>query len=243
MPPQGGVLLPCYRFVITMIPMIQILMIEDDTELGELLRDRLSKEGIDVTLACTPLEGLELFKKKTFDALVLDLSLPQMDGQEICRLIRKESNVPILISSARSDLQDKSEGFAGGADDYLPKPYDPKELVFRLEAIMRRIDPHRFTQNDAPFVIDTERQEVVKKGVLLSLTPAEYEVLAYLIARDRRIVTREELLLNINAIRYESSLKSIDVLMGRIRSKIGDDPRNPEHLIAVRGQGYKFVNQ
>ncbi|WP_428739233.1 response regulator transcription factor [Sulfurimonas sp.] len=222
--------------------MINILMIEDDVELGELLCDQLIKENISVTLATTPLKGLELFKQNSFDALVLDLSLPQMDGQQICRLIRKESDIPILISSARGDLHDKSEGFAGGADDFLPKPYDPQELAFRLEAILRRVNPGRFL-SEHPFIIDEVRQEITKNGLLLTLTPAEYEVLAYFIKKDRHVITREELLLNINSIRYESSLKSIDVLMGRIRSKIGDNPKNPEYLLAIRGQGYKFVNQ
>ena len=216
-------------------------MIEDDLELGELLCESLAKEQITVQLAATPKEGLQHFKNGQFDALVLDLSLPQMDGLEICKLVRKESNIPILISSARSDMQDKSEGFAGGADDYLPKPYDPKELVFRLEAIMRRVDPQRF-ERDVPFHVDMARREITKSGIELPLTPAEFEVLAYLISRDRRVVTREELLLNINAIRFESSLKSIDVLIGRIRAKIGDNARQPTYLIAVRGQGYKFVN-
>ncbi len=221
--------------------MYHILMIEDDEELGELLQSRLRQEGIETTLALTPLEGLQRFRQERFDALVLDLSLPQMDGQQICRLIRRESDVPIIISSARSDLSDKGEGFAGGADDYLPKPYDPKELVFRLEAIWRRTRGG-LTCN-TPFAVDEERREITKEGRLLSLSTAEFEVLSYLIARDRRVVSREELLLSINAIRFESSLKSIDVMMGRIRQKIGDNPKKPDYLIAVRGQGYKFVNQ
>jgi len=216
-------------------------MIEDDLELAILLQEYLFEKNIETVIAQTPLEGLELFNKQNFDALVLDLSLPQMDGQQICRLIRQESDIPIIISSARDDINDKSQGFAGGADDYLPKPYEPEELVFRLEAIMRRIDPYRMQKQI--FFVDTQRQEITKNKKLLSLTPAEYEVLAYFIKRDRRVVTREELLLNINAIRYDSSLKSIDVMIGRIRNKIGDDPRSAKYLLSVRGQGYKFVNQ
>ena len=221
--------------------MMKILMIEDDVELGKLLSDYLSQKSIGVTLATTALDGLEIFKDQSFDALVLDLSLPQMDGQQICRLIRKESNIPIIISSARSDINDKREGFGGGADDYLPKPYEPSELVFRLEAIMRRIYPNCL--EDLPFNLDSQRQEISKYGKILSLTPAEYEVLAYLIGRDRRVVTREELLMSINAIHYDSGLKSIDVLIGRIRKKIDDDSRDPKYLLAIRGQGYKFVNK
>ena len=168
--------------------MIQVLMIEDDVELAQLLQSRLYKDEIEVTIAPSPLEGLTLFQTKQFDLLVLDLSLPQMDGMEICRLIRQESAIPIIISSARSDIRDKMMGYSRGADDYLPKPYDPQELIFRMDAIMR-------------------------------------------------------LLMNIGSIKFESSLKSIDVIMGRIRQKIGDDPKNPHYIVSVRGVGYKFVNE
>ena len=118
-------------------------MIEDDSELAQLLQMRLQKDDIKVTIALTPLEGLNLFQTSSYDLLVLDLSLPQMDGIEICRLIRQESDIPIIISSARSDIRDKMRGFSSGADDFIPKPYDPVELVFRIDAIMRRIHPDR----------------------------------------------------------------------------------------------------
>jgi two-component system OmpR family response regulator len=217
-------------------------MIEDDIELAQLLKTRLIKDDINVTVATTPLEGLSLFQKHSFDLLVLDLSLPQMDGMEICRLIRQESAVPIIISSARSDIQDKMMGFSRGADDYLPKPYDPQELIFRIDAIMRRLHP-AMVQKATPFIVDDERHEISKNGSILRLTQAEYDIVAYMIKKDRYAISREELLLNIGSIKYESSLKSIDVIMGRVRQKIGDDPKNPRFIVAVRGVGYKFVNE
>ncbi|MDP2850740.1 MAG: response regulator transcription factor [Sulfuricurvum sp.] len=222
--------------------MIQVLMIEDDVELAQLLQSRLYKDEIEVTIAPTPLEGLTLFQTKQFDLLVLDLSLPQMDGMEICRLIRQESAIPIIISSARSDIRDKMMGFSRGADDYLPKPYDPQELIFRIDAIMRRLHP-TLPKKFAPFEVDENRHEITRHGILLRLTQAEYDIVLYMIKKDRYAISREELLMNIGSIKFESSLKSIDVIMGRIRQKIGDDPKNPHYIVSVRGVGYKFVNE
>lgn len=217
-------------------------MIEDDVELAQLLQSRLYKDEIEVTIAPTPLEGLTLFQTKQFDLLVLDLSLPQMDGMEICRLIRQESAIPIIISSARSDIRDKMMGFSRGADDYLPKPYDPQELIFRIDAIMRRLHP-TLPKKFAPFEVDENRHEITRHGILLRLTQAEYDIVLYMIKKDRYAISREELLMNIGSIKFESSLKSIDVIMGRIRQKIGDDPKNPHYIVSVRGVGYKFVNE
>ncbi|MFA6143878.1 MAG: response regulator transcription factor [Sulfurimonas sp.] len=222
--------------------MINVLMIEDDVELGELLKARLHKDDIEVTAASTPLEGLRLFQAGLFDLLILDLSLPQMDGLEICRLIRQESTIPIIISSARSDIRDKMMGFSRGADDYLPKPYDPQELIFRINAIMRRLHPS-LSEKSTPFEIDENRHEISRNKQSLRLTQAEYDIVAYMIRKDGFVISREELLLNIGSIRYESSLKSIDVIIGRIRQKIGDDPKNPRYILSVRGVGYKFVNE
>ena len=222
--------------------MINVLMIEDDIELAQLLKARLFKDNIEVTTATTPLEGLRLFQAHPFDLLVLDLSLPQMDGMEICRLIRQESQIPIIISSARSDIQDKMMGFSHGADDYLPKPYDPQELVFRIDAILRRIHPS-MPKTLTVFEVDDEHHEITRHGTLLRLSQAEYEIVSYMIKKDRTVISREEVLLNIGSIKYESSLKSIDVIMGRIRQKIGDDTKNPRYIVSVRGIGYKFVNQ
>jgi two-component system OmpR family response regulator len=222
--------------------MINILMIEDDIELAQLLKTRLYRDNINVTIATTPLEGLSLFQSHTFDMLILDLSLPQMDGMEICRLIRQESNIPIIISSARSDIRDKMMGFSRGADDYLPKPYDPQELIFRIDAIMRRLHP-AMAKKTTPFILDDEHREITKNDSILRLTQAEYDIVAYMMKKERFAISREELLMNIGSIKYESSLKSIDVIMGRIRQKIGDDTKNPRYIVSVRGVGYKFVNE
>lgn len=222
--------------------MVKILMIEDDEELATLLQSRLMKSQIDTTVALTPLEGLKLFQENRYDLLILDLSLPQMDGLEICRSVRQESNIPIIISSARSDMRDKTIGFANGADDYLSKPYNPDELLFRIEAIMRRIHPESAKKRKL-FERDESAREITKESLPLKLSPSEYEILSYMMQKERSAISREEMLLNIASIHYESSLKSIDVMMGRLRQKIGDDLKNPRYIVAVRGIGYKFVNE
>ena len=220
--------------------MIKILLIEDDVELALLLQSSLAHEEIEAHLAFTPLEGLTRLQDESFDALVLDLSLPQMDGLEICRVVRGAfPAMPIIISSARSDMNDKGMGFERGADDFLPKPYDPRELAFRLRAILRRSVGHVVKQ---VFVQDEAKHAVFKQGQTLHLTLAEYEIVSYMLKKEGYVISREELLLNIGSIKYESSLKSIDVIMGRIRQKIGDDPKNPRFILSVRGVGYKFVN-
>ena len=217
-------------------------MIEDDVELAQLLQESLLKEDIETVLAFTPLDGLTALQHDIFDALVLDLSLPQIDGLEICRIVHESiPTLPIIISSARSDMGDKVMGFERGADDFLPKPYDPRELAYRLRAILRRgntlNEPTAFT-----FSIDEERH-IIKRGKNeLRLTMAEYDIVSYMLKKEGFVISREELLMNIGSIKYESSLKSIDVIMGRIRQKISDDPKKPRVILSVRGVGYKFVN-
>ncbi len=222
--------------------MIKILMIEDDIELAQLLQDSLTKEEIETILAFTPLDGLTALQHESFDALVLDLSLPQIDGLEICRIVHESiPTLPIIISSARSDMGDKVMGFERGADDFLPKPYDPRELAYRLRAILRR----GATLNEPfyqTFKIDEERHIITRGKNEVRLTMAEYDIVSYMLKKEGFVISREELLLNIGSIKYESSLKSIDVIMGRIRQKIGDDPKKPRFILSIRGVGYKFVN-
>lgn len=228
-------------FLVIIVPMIKILMIEDDHELGMLLKERIEVFDMTVDLSLTPLEGLKKLSEYPYDLLVLDLSLPQMDGLEICRVVRQESTIPIIISSARSDINDKIIGFGRGADDFIPKPYHPSELVARIHAILRR----RLGEAGGVstlFHVDENRREIHKGDEIIFLTPAEYEICSYMIKKDGCVIAREELLMNVGAIKYESGLKSIDVLIGRIRQKIGDDPKKPRYILPVRGIGYKFHN-
>ncbi|HHD73161.1 MAG TPA: response regulator transcription factor, partial [Epsilonproteobacteria bacterium] len=178
------------------------------------------------------------------DLLILDLSLPNIDGLEVCRLVREKLDIPIIISSARSDIEDKTACFYMGADDYLPKPYDARELLLRIHSVLKRYNKTAPEQEQPLlFTLDEKRHEIRKKGELLHLTNAEFEILAYFIKKDGQVVSRDELIYNVDAISFESTLKSIDVLVGRLRAKIEEDPKQPEHLISLRGMGYKLINE
>lgn len=221
--------------------MIKILLIEDDVELATLLQRMLLLENIETVMAFHPLDGLKLLENDLFDALVLDLSLPEIDGFDVCRMVRISfPNLPVIISSARSETLDKIMGFELGADDYLPKPYEPIELAFRIRAILRRgIHVHPATEI---FSVDREQHLIRRSNREVQLTKAEYDILAFMIEKEGFVISREDLLLNINSIKFQSGLKSIDVIIGRIRQKIGDDPKNPHFIVSVRGVGYKFIN-
>ena len=226
--------------------MIEILMIEDDLEIAELLSDYLLNHEMKVTNYDCPELGLSALNVKHFDLVILDLSLPNIDGTQVCQMIRKKSQIPIIISSARSDIEDKALCYNYGADDYLPKPYDAQELLLKIKALIRR---NNFVQEqnadpvDKQFVCDNQKIEIYKDEQLLDLTNAEFQILAYFIKKAGYPISREELLLNVDSIKYESNIKSIDVLIGRVRNKIEDNPKKPEYLISIRGVGYKFINK
>lgn len=225
--------------------MIKILMIEDDIELAELLTEYLNSQNMEVESFECPELGISALNVNNYDFVILDLSLPGLDGTEVCRLIRKKSEIPIIISSARSDIKDKSICYNYGADDYIPKPYDTQELVLRINALMKRNNQNFFSIKEPKkvFVCDSEKMEICKNDILLDLTNAEYHILEYLIKKSGYPVSREEILLNVDSIKYESNIKSIDVLIGRIRQKIEQNPKKPNYLISIRGVGYKLVNQ
>jgi len=218
---------------------MKVVMIEDDLELAEILAEYLKKYGIEVVNYDDPFIALSaLHIHKDFDALILDLTLPGMDGLEILKKIREFSDIPIIISSARSDLSDKVIGLELGADDYLPKPYDPKELEARLKAITRR---RTKPPKEPDLKIYKNRREILYKGKALHLTPAEYEVLSYLIEHPNQPINREELLYSCESLSENASEKTIDVIVSRIRHKLGEDPKNPHYIQSVRGIGYKYV--
>ncbi|WP_170000530.1 response regulator transcription factor [Campylobacter sp. RM9328] len=223
--------------------MIRILLIEDDEALAKLIARVLEKENVQTQIALNPLDGLEILKSNNYllDAIVLDLSLPDMDGLEVCALVRKtHPSLPIIISSARSQTLDKIKGFELGADDYIAKPYEPIELVFRLRAILRR--GITVVTDDKIFTIDVDKHILYKNGKILELPLAEYDIFAFLFEKEGFAVSREDLLLSLSSIKFQSGLKSIDVLVGRLRSRIGDNPKDPRFIHSVRGVGYKFIN-
>ncbi|CAA6815101.1 MAG: Two-component system response regulator RacR [uncultured Campylobacterales bacterium] len=216
-------------------------MIEDDTELADMLSKYLSKFNISVTNYEDPFLGLSGLEVEKYDLLILDLGLPGMDGLEVCREVSNKSNIPIIISSARSDITDKVVALEFGADDYLPKPYDPRELEVRIRTILRRLDKANNSNEEIltdVFQVDTAKHEITKKGVSIKLTGAEFDVLSHLINNKGFVISRSDL---IDGCELTSESGSIAVIINRIRAKIESDPKNPIYLQTVRGMGYKLV--
>ncbi|MGE4383135.1 MAG: response regulator transcription factor [Arcobacter sp.] len=228
--------------------MINILMIEDDIELAKILTEYLNQYNIVVTNYDTPELGISALSLKKYDLVILDLSLPNIDGIEVCRMIRQKYDLPIIISSARSYLGDKIACFSYGADDFMPKPYDTQELILRIKSILKRCN-HQIIEKESSlnkkqiFTFDESKMEIYKDGELLDLTNAEYFILQYMIQKNGFVVSRQELLSNVDSIKYESSYKSIDVLIGRVRTKIEENTKKPKYILSIRGVGYKLVNQ
>ena len=220
--------------------MIKILMIEDDLELAEVLSEFLEDLDMKIETEDDPFKALSRLKLEDFDLVILDLTLPGMDGLEVCAEIRAKQNIPIIISSARSDIQDKIKALEIGADDYLPKPYDPRELEARIHSVLRRyenIDSEQGAIEKSDFTLEDATMEIHYKGNLLDLTNAEYGILGYMIKKQGFVISREDLIHNVSAINEESSNKSIDVMVGRIRNKLGE-----KSLIeSIRGIGYKLL--
>ena len=215
-------------------------MIEDDPELSLILTNYLTKHDMQVVGAEDPYIGLSLLTQHDFDLVILDLTLPGMDGLEMIPKIREHSTIPIIISSARDDITDKVIGLERGADDYMPKPYDPRELVTRIKTILRRTNTgdQSKKKKDDIFRVDKSSRTIFFKDKLLDLTAAEYDVLSMLIAHKNGSVSREQLLYESDHIDDESSVKNIDVIISRIRHKIAKiDPDNI-YIKPIRGVGY-----
>jgi two-component system, OmpR family, response regulator len=221
--------------------MIRIAMVEDDVELSSLLCDFLDNYSMKVTPFATPESFLEGVKERSFDLAIIDLTLPQMDGLEVCKILRETSTLPFIISSARSDITDKLIGLERGADDYLPKPYDPRELVARIQTILRRHKHPLFATESSRLIIDEKRMCALLDGMELELTVAEFEILKLLADKRGAVLTRDYIVENVSVMRWESGERSIDVVISRIRKKLGDNPKTPHFIKSIKGAGYKFV--
>ena len=227
--------------------MINILMIEDDLAFANILIQYLKQYNIEVTNYETPELGISALALKKYNLIILDLSLPNIDGIEVCRLIRLRYETPIIISTNRSFLGDKIACFSYGADDFMSKPYDMQELILRIKAILKRcnnllVEKDNILNKKQIFTFDESKMEIYKNNVLVELTNAEYFILQYMIQKSGFVISRQELLSNVDSIKYESSYKSIDVLIGRVRIKIEENSKKPKYIISIRGVGYKLVN-
>ena len=219
----------------------QVLIIDDDERLGALLTEYLGRFGFAVTAATHPEAGLRGVKNA--EIVILDVMLPDMDGFAVCRKIRETSRVPVIMLTARGDVMDRIVGLELGADDYLPKPFEPRELVARIQAVLRRGKA-------------SEEDEVIRSGALevnwtthsarlneedLALTTAEFALLGLLVRNRGRVLSRDRILDETRGVDWESFDRSVDILVSRLRQKLGDDAKRPLYIRTVRGTGYSFI--
>jgi len=223
----------------------RVLLVEDDPRLAEMLTEYLGQAGFRTNLATLGAAALRQLADSPYDAVVLDLMLPDMDGLDVCRQIRTRSDTPVLMLTARGDAIDRIIGLELGADDYLPKPFEPRELLARLRAILRRRTPGK-TASERPLHfgrldIDTAARAVLLDGVRCDLTSYQFDLLLVLAQNAGRVLSREVLMDKVKGEHLEAFDRSIDVHMSRIRAAIEADPKKPRRVITVRGAGYVFA--
>ena len=222
-----------------------ILLIEDDERLAGMVADYLGDNGFDVTHTTTGVGGIDLQTAKGFDAIILDLMLPDIDGLEVCRTIKAHDTVPIIMLTAKGDPMDRIIGLEIGADDYLPKPFEPRELLARLRAIMRRgndVKPQE-TLRFGRLEIDPASLQATMDGKPCDLTTHQFNLLHIMAKSSGRVLSRDGLMDQLKGHDLEPFDRSIDVHISRIRSQIEDDPKQPKRIITVRGAGYVFARQ
>jgi DNA-binding response OmpR family regulator len=218
----------------------RVLLIDDDRRLQELLTSYLGQNGVQVTCAPDGARGLAALDAGGFDAVLLDLMMPGMDGLEVCRRIRGKSTVPILMLTAKGDEADRVVGLELGADDYVAKPFSPRELLARLRAVLRRANPTPLSErlSAADITIDLGTREVLLAGTRVELTGLEFDLLVALVRRAGRVVPRDALLHEAGRGDVIVGERTVDVHISHLRQKLGDDPRNPRRIKTVRGVGY-----
>jgi DNA-binding response OmpR family regulator len=221
----------------------RVLVIDDDEALNALLGEYLGRFGFAVKAVAHPDEGLRALRADPPDIVVLDLMLPGMDGLAVCRKVRETSRVPIVMLTARGDVMDRILGLEMGADDYLPKPFEPRELVARLQAVLRRGAPPAGEESLRVGALEVSWATCSARldGRPLGLTAAEFALLALLVRNRGRVLSRDRILDQTRGADWESYDRSIDVLVSRLRQKLGDDARRPAYIRTVRGTGYSFI--
>jgi len=221
----------------------QLLLIDDDVRLGSVLVEYLNKYGHNLEHITTPDIGIDRVKNNPPELIILDIMMPGKDGLEVCREIRKFSDVPILFLSARGDTTDRIIGLEIGGDDYLPKPFEPRELLARIDSIIRRSQkkPTKNNQNDVGLILEPKSMEARLKGELLDLTSMEFEALYFLYLNRQKIVSRDDLLNHLQGMEVEVYGRAVDILISRLRQKLGEDPKNPNFIRTIRGQGYRYI--
>jgi DNA-binding response OmpR family regulator len=220
----------------------RILVVEDEGKIAEIVKAYLEKEGFQITVAETGEKALASVKQG-FDLIILDLMLPDMEGEDICQTIREDSDVPIIMLTAKSEEEDRIKGLGIGADDYVVKPFSPRELVARVKALLRRVKGSKeiISFNNSDLVIDAKKFEVRKKGAQVVLTPTEFKLLQCVADRPGQVFSRLQLVNIILGYDFEGYDRTIDAHIKNIRHKIEDNQKTPFYLKTVYGIGYKFT--
>ncbi|HIA57590.1 MAG TPA: response regulator transcription factor [Candidatus Lambdaproteobacteria bacterium] len=221
----------------------RILIIDDDEKLNRLLTVYLGKMGFEVLTATLPSQGLEKLESEVPDLVILDVMLPEMDGFEVCRAIRQSSTVPVIMLTARGEVMDRVVGLELGADDYLPKPFEPRELVARIQSVLRRVQAKSSSgvKKIGNLSIDFHKLEVTVDNKPAGLTSSEFECLVLLVKNSGKVLNRDQIIEHLRGIEWDAFNRSVDITMSRLRQKLGDDPKNPRFIKTIWGTGYLFI--
>jgi len=222
-----------------------ILIIDDDSKLNRMLQEYLGDFGFDILTATHPEKGLDKVKRGSPDLIILDIMLPDMSGFEVCKAIRKTFDIPIIMLTARGELMDKVVGLELGADDYLPKPFEPRELVARIQSVLRRTRPDNTpeTGHFGRLTINYGRQIALIDERDIDLTTNEFTALSLLVKNAGTVLSRDRILDELRGMECEAFNRSVDITMSRLRNKLGDDPRNPDFIKTIWGAGYLFIGK
>lgn len=222
--------------------MNNILVIEDEEKVSNIIKAYLEKEGCKVYCTINGLDGIALFERIDFKLVILDLMLPDIDGEEVCRTLRRISDVYIFMLTAKVTLSDKIEGLNIGADEYLTKPFSPRELTARVNALFRRVSTEQkiLSFDNGKLTLDKDKRIVKVRESEVNLTPNEFDILYVLISNKGNVLTREQIIEKVFGIEFEGSDRIVDVHIKNIRKKIEYDTKNPKYIITVTKHGYKF---
>jgi DNA-binding response OmpR family regulator len=220
-----------------------ILIIDDDAKLNQLLKDFLKDFGYAAITATRPTQGLKKLRQASADLVILDIMLPEMDGFEVCRAIRQTSNIPIIMLTARGEVTDKVVGLELGADDYLAKPFEPRELVARIQSILRRTQ--KLSDNQTltfeRLTIDLDKRIALLDGNPVDLTTNEFAALVLLARNAGKVLNRDQILQELRGMDCDAFNRSVDIAVSRLRQKLNDNPKSPEFIKTVWGTGYVFI--
>jgi len=221
-----------------------VLVVEDEPQIAQIVRDYLQHAGFGVVTTGDGAEALLLVHQRQPDLVVLDLGLPRIDGLDVAKRLRDDTDIPIIMLTARVEESDRLAGLEVGADDYVTKPFSPRELVARVRAVLRRVEPgtvHSDVFRRADLIIDASKMTVTRNGSAIELTPTEFQLVAALARRPGRVFTRAQLLDAVRGTEVESFERAIDAHIKNIRRKLEIDSRSPRYLLTVYGIGYKFA--